>query len=94
VTIPPEERKKMLAVRLCGPGVLDRLAAIGVRRLADLVDHDPEELVLVVNLAAGHPIWRPPIAHQAMTNLIAAAHRESRATRVPLRGDSRLDCGA
>jgi hypothetical protein len=81
MTIPRSEREKMLAVGLCGRRVVDRLQAIGVRRLDDLADRDPEELVLAVNLAAGHPIWRPPIAHRAMANLIAAARTQRRTRR-------------
>jgi len=67
------ERRKLLAVPLCGPRVVERLESIGVTALADLADSDPEELVLAVNVAAGRPIWRRPMAHCAMTNLIAAA---------------------
>ncbi len=73
MTIPAPERKKMLAVRLCGPRVLARLETIGIHRLADLASRDPDELVLAVNIAAGRPIWRAPMAHQAMSNLIAEA---------------------
>jgi hypothetical protein len=56
--------------------VLERLASIGVTRLADLRGEDPHDLVQRVNLAAGYPIWRHPRAVQAMTNLIAAAESE------------------
>lgn len=34
--IAPGEREKMLAVRLCGPRVIARLEAIGIRELRDL----------------------------------------------------------
>jgi hypothetical protein len=74
--IPASERQKMLAVRLCGPRVIARLESIGITELRDLVRRDPYQLVHEVNLAAGRPIWHPPIAAQAMANLIAAA-RES-----------------
>jgi len=67
------ERRKLLAVPLCGPRVVARLEAIGIAGLSDLADRDPEELVLAVNVAAGRPIWRRPMAHRAMENLIAAA---------------------
>ncbi len=63
----------MLAVRMCGPQVLARLESIGVRRLSDLAGRDPDELVAEVNIEAGRPIWHPPLATQAMSNLIAAA---------------------
>jgi hypothetical protein len=53
--------------------VIARLEAIGVSRLDDLAGRDPEELVLAVNVAAGRPIWRPPMAERAMANLIEAA---------------------
>lgn len=72
--IPESERRKMLAVRLCGPRVIARLESIGITRLQDLAARDPDQLVHQVNLAAGRPIWHPPMATQAMTNLIAAAH--------------------
>ncbi len=72
--LPPAERKKMLAVPLCGPRVISRLEAIGIQSLRELADRDLDELVLAVNLSAGRPIWRPPIAHRAMHNLVTAAH--------------------
>lgn len=81
--VPASEREKMLAVRLCGPRVIARLESIGITKLRDLAERDPYQLMHEVNLAAGRPIWHPPIATQAMTNLIAAAQRESSAeTRI------------
>ena len=71
--ISPTERQQMLAVPLCGPRVISRLEAIGIRSLRELADRDPDELVFAVNLAAGRPIWRPPIAHRSMENLVTAA---------------------
>ena len=71
--IPQAERQKMLAVPLCGPRVISRLEAIGIRSLRELADRDPDELVPAVNLSAGRPIWRPPMAHRAMENLDTAA---------------------
>jgi len=71
--IAAEERKKMLAVRLCGERVLMRLESIGVVRLADLRGRDPWELMHEINLEAGRPIWRAPIAVAALQNLIDAA---------------------
>jgi hypothetical protein len=52
-------------------------ASIGVRRLADLRGRDPWELMHVINLEAGRPIWRPPLAVQALQNLVDAAEREA-----------------
>jgi hypothetical protein len=77
MTIAPEERARMRAVPLCGPRVLARLERIGIERLDDLADRDPAELILAVNVSAGHPIWHPPMAERAMANLI----REARAQR-------------
>ncbi len=74
--ISAAERKKMLAVRLCGERVLMRLESIGVGRLADLRGRDPWELMHEINLEAGRPIWRAPIAVAALQNLIDAAERE------------------
>ena len=74
--IPAAEREKMLAVRLCGPRVIARLEAIGITQLQDLAERDPYQLVHEINTAAGRPIWHPPIATRAMTNLLAAAQRE------------------
>jgi nucleotidyltransferase/DNA polymerase involved in DNA repair len=71
--IPASERRKMLAVRLCGPRVIARLEAIGITKLQDLANRDPDQLVHQVNIAAGRPVWHPPVATQAMTNLISAA---------------------
>ena len=73
MTIDADERTRMLAVALCGDRVLMRLDSIGVRRLADLRDRDPWELMHEINLEAGRPIWRPTIAVQALQNLIDAA---------------------
>jgi hypothetical protein len=71
--IRASERRKMLAVPLCGPRVIARLESIGITELRDLAGRDPYQLVHEVNLAAGRPIWHPPMATQAMDNLIAAA---------------------
>ena len=50
-----------------------------VTQLQDLAERDPYQLVHEINIAAGRPIWHPPIATQAMTNLIAAARQEPNA---------------
>ncbi len=71
--IAPDERRRMLAVPLCGPRVVARLEAIGVRRLEDLRGRDPFDLVEEVNIEARRPIWRPPMATRALGNLVAAA---------------------
>ena len=70
----------MLAVHLRGPRVLARLASIGVRRLADLRDRDPWDLMHEIDLGTGRPIWRPPLAGQALRNLVDAADREAAGT--------------
>jgi hypothetical protein len=75
--IAAAERRKMLAVRLCGGRVLMRLESIGVTRLADLRARDPWEVMHEINLEAGRPIWRSPIAVAALQNLIDAAVRDS-----------------
>jgi hypothetical protein len=72
------EREKILAVRLCGPRVIARLNSIGIINLQDLADRDPYQLVHEVNIAAGRPIWHPPMATQALANLISAAQRETK----------------
>jgi hypothetical protein len=69
------ERKKMRAVPLCGPRVVARLESISVERLADLRDRDPYDLMEEVNLEAGRPIWRPPMAIRVLENLVEAANR-------------------
>jgi predicted RecB family nuclease len=76
VTIPPAEREAMRAVSLCGPRVIARLERIGITSLDDLADRDPTELILAVNLSAGHPVWHAPIAERAMANLIRAARAQ------------------
>jgi hypothetical protein len=35
-------------------------------------------LAFAVNLSAGRAIWRPPMAHRAMDNLVTAARRRRR----------------
>ena len=72
----------MLAVRMCGPRVVARLESIGVRRLSDLAGRTPGELVAEVNIEAGRPIWHPPMATLAMSNLIAAAEWRDRHAHV------------
>jgi hypothetical protein len=67
------ERRKLLAVRLCGPRVVMRLESIGVERLADLAGRDPWDLMDEVNLQAGRTIWRPPMAILALQSLIDAS---------------------
>ena len=74
--IDAEERRKIQGVDLCGRRVIERLEAIGVTCLADLRGEDAEDLMERVNVAAGAPIWRPPIATRALTNLIEAAEPE------------------
>jgi len=78
MTIGAVERTKMLAVPLCGGRVLTRLESIGVRRLSDLRGRDPWELMHEINIEAGRPIWRPPIAVQALQNLVDAADQRTR----------------
>jgi hypothetical protein len=76
--IAEQERAKMLAVRLCGERVLERLESIGIRRLADLHGRDPWELMCDINFEAGRPIWHAPMATRALQNLIDAAEQEPR----------------
>jgi hypothetical protein len=73
--IAANEREKMLAVRLCGERVLMRLESIGVTCLADLRGRDAWELMHEINLEAGRPIWRAPLAVAALQNLVDAAER-------------------
>jgi hypothetical protein len=75
MTIVVAERDKMLAVPLCGRRVIARLESIGITRLRDLARRDPHDLVLEVNIQAGRAIWHPPMATEAMANLIAAAQK-------------------
>ena len=75
MTITVAERNKMLAVPLCGRRVIARLESIGITRLRDLAPRDPHDLVLEVNIQAGRPIWHPPMATEAMANLIAVAQK-------------------
>jgi Mrp family chromosome partitioning ATPase len=84
--IAADERKRMLAVRLCGERVLMRLESVGVTRLSDLRGRDAWELMHEINLEAGRPIWRAPLAVAALQNLIDAAEWES--TRSPTRGEA------
>jgi hypothetical protein len=70
---PAAERKRMLAVELCGDRVVERLESIGISRLTDLRGSDPWDLMHEVNLEAGRPIWQAPMAIIALQNLIDAA---------------------
>jgi hypothetical protein len=73
--ITEPDRSRMLAIPLCGPRVLQRLESIGIYRLGDLHGRDPWELMHEINLQAGRPIWRAPLAVQALQNLVDAAER-------------------
>jgi len=90
--IAAEERKKMLAIRFCGERVLMRLESVGVARLADLRGRDPWEVMHEINLEAGRPIWRAPIAVAAVQNLIDAAEQEG--TGPPARDGRRAHADA
>jgi hypothetical protein len=94
VTISQAERSKMLAVRLCGPRVLARLESIGVERLSDLAGRAAEDLVAEVNIEAGRAIWHPPMATEAMSNLIAAAEAQRNKSRSRRRRSSALRSSA
>ena len=74
--IADAEREKMLAVQMCGQRVVERLASIGVRRLADLRGRNPWDLMHEINLEAGRPVWQPPMAIIALQNLVDASERE------------------
>jgi hypothetical protein len=74
------DRSSMLSVPLCGPRVLHRLESIGVHSLGDLRGQDPWDLMHQINLQAGRPVWRPPLAIQALQNLVDAAERASSLT--------------
>jgi hypothetical protein len=76
----------MLAVRLCGPRVIARLEAIGITKLEELADRDPHQLVHQGNVAGG-PIWHPPMATHAMSNLIDSARTVDLRSRVPGPGE-------
>ena len=89
MAITIQERNAMLTVRLCGPRVVARLESIGITQLGDLADRDPYELVQEVNIQAGRPIWHPPIATQAMANLIAAANSRQPHSSQPRRSEPR-----
>ena len=71
--IPAAERRRMLAVPLCGERVVLRLESIGVCGLADLRGRDPYDVMHEINLEAGRTIWRAPMAILALQNLIDAA---------------------
>ena len=73
--ITEPDRSRMLAVPLCGPRVLQRLQSIGIYDLRDLRGRDPWELMHEINLQAGHPVWRAPLAVQALHNLVDAANQ-------------------
>jgi hypothetical protein len=71
----PEYEKQMRSVPLCGAQVVKRLRSIGIVKLADLKNKNPYLLMHQVNHAAGKIIWRPPMAIQALRNLISAANK-------------------
>jgi hypothetical protein len=74
--IAESERRRMLAVPLCGPRVIRRLESIGVTKLSDLRGKDAHDLMHEINIEASWKIWRPPIAIIALENLIGAANRQ------------------
>ena len=71
--ITEPDPSRMLEIPLCGPRVLQRLESIGIDGLRDLHGRDPWELMHEINLQAGRPIWRAPLAVQALQNLVDAA---------------------
>ncbi len=71
----------MLAVPLCGEKVIQRLESIGIKRLSGLKGKDPFDLMKRINIAAGHTIWRPPMAVVALANLIKAAQAGENKTK-------------
>lgn len=91
--IGADERRKMLAVHLCGPRVLMRLESIGVHRLADLEDRDAWDVMHEINLQAGSTIWRAPMAILALQNLIDAAGREAHPSARPTRNGTGAHAG-
>ena len=62
--------EELRAVPLCGPRVVERLAAVGITQLGQLYGRDPYEVMHEVNPQAGHTIWPPPIAILALQNRI------------------------
>ena len=73
----------MLDVPLCGDRVVRRLESVGVRTLSDLRGRDAWDLMHEINLEAGRPIWRAPVAVAALQNLIDAAERDRRPVQPP-----------
>lgn len=80
--ITEPDRSRTLEIPLCGPRVLQRLESIGISRLRDLRGRDPWELMHEINLQAGRPIWRAPLAVQALQNLVDAAEQTHTCTNV------------
>ncbi len=70
------ERRRMLAVPLCGPRVVRRLESIGVSMLSVLRGRFQLFVLQEINIEAGRKIWRPPTAIIALENLIGAAQRQ------------------
>jgi hypothetical protein len=54
--------------------------------LSDLAGRDAWEMMHEINVQAGRPIWRPPLAAAALENLIDAGEREARFSARPARG--------
>jgi len=71
----------MLAIPLCGEKVIQRLESIGIKKLSDLKGKNPFDLMEKINIAAGHVIWRPPMAVVALTHLIQAAKADGNKTK-------------
>ncbi len=74
--ITESERRRMLAVPLCGPRVVRRLESIGVTKLSELRGREAHDLMHEINIEAGRRIWRPPTAIIVLENLIDAAQRQ------------------
>jgi hypothetical protein len=71
------QKEKILAAHHCGDHVLTRPAPIGARRLPDLRDRNPRDLMHQISLQAGRLNWRAPIAVQAQHNRNGAAQRRT-----------------
>ena len=63
-----QKEKMLAAAHLCGDQALTRPAPIGARRLPDLQDRGPRDLMHEIRLQAGRPNWRTPIAVQTQHN--------------------------
>lgn len=78
MSLPPDDRAKIEAIRLCGPRMADYVELVGIDSFDALADADANDLCLAINAALGRPLINA-MGVRALKNAIDVAKRERRA---------------